>query len=587
MTSENKIVCIGIDLGTTYSSIGFFSFQSNQPELIPDEKGSTHIPSHIHFNEKINDTITVGEIAKTHPEAARTCYDSKRVIGKNYNAIDKTTLNNIYCKTKQNQNGSMVYEMKFKKDGSEIQEEILPEEVSGKILCYLKYQLMKRLSLSDISNAQTVICVPCTFKDEERKATLLAARHAGFENVLLLNEPVASIHEFNRVIKDKRLNKTSRRININDKIVVIDFGGGTLDIACCVCTAENRFTVKSSHGNEHFGGNEFDVVMMNYLLQVLNENNNEVEIDDYIVSSNEMKSDDKRNQTIRKRKNNAARLKILAEKCKRRLSTEKYIQIPMSDLTDNKNDTNEIMITREDFENKCEENKLLKKFEDELSAAMGKCDFSFEEVNHALLVGGSCQIPCIEKIIYNKFRKESIVTEKFFDGMESVCKGCAVVACQRSGTDIQPEINIDVSEVLNDPIGLKVGNTFLKFFNEGDRIPTGPQTKTVRPGRPGNQSAKFEIYKCRNEYVSDSDEFIGELLIENIPPPNYRAGQIVKSSIAKLNVTMEIDEDQILKITVEVDGDPEKTRQLEFGINNIKRDIDFEILHRHFLNFYL
>ena len=571
---------IGIDLGTTYSSIGFYDLSKDEPIIIQTSKET---PSYVHFMEDSTQAGTIGTEAKEDPDTSRTCYDAKRAIGKKFEEI-KEYAKTLCCKTGEH-DGRMAYMMNFKTNDEVSEEYILPEEISGMVIQHLKNSLLSQFKDTQYEITLVAICVPCSFNTDQINATKLAARHAGFENVEIIHEPIASIYDFSRLLK-KQAGKEKRKIVTDDKIVVIDFGGGTLDISCCFCKSINDFHAKYSDGDENLGGNEFDMCIKDIMLEMLDQNSLEdFDVDDYYVSINEAKESGKKNKSVELRKKNVARVKKLAEQTKKELSEKESVEIKISDITKNENHTGTITITRDDFREKSEEKGLLERFVNKLNFVMNKAQFQYNQVKHVLMVGGTCKIPFIQDIIKKKFNSEAIVPETFIKGLESVCNGCTIYAKVRSETGIaNVENNIMVSQTLLHPVGIeKGGRVFDKYFDVGDIIPTGKVTKTYNANRR-RTNVQLNLWKCDAESVLEQgSEQIGTMTITNIPAQVNRIGRLEVG--AYVDVTLSITDNFEVKISANVQNDTEHIHELLVELDNYESDEDFRILHDHYGTF--
>ena len=248
----NEKLNIGIDLGTTFSSIAAWNINHKLPELLKTPQDQTTIPSYISLSEMTGNGMIVGQRAKNDIESECIIFDSKRILGRTFVKIDKKDIEMWPFDVKDDGRPYIVVRNPLNEQGYERFE---PEEVSGIILRYLMNVF--RMRKPDYSIGEIVVTVPADFTDEQRKATKTACNLAGIPNITLLNEPSAAILEYKRVM--------SRSISIGSKIVVIDFGGGTLDVNCCIMGENDEVKVVSTGGDQNLGGNNFDQAMMNVI----------------------------------------------------------------------------------------------------------------------------------------------------------------------------------------------------------------------------------------------------------------------------------------------------------------------------------
>ncbi|EDS89493.1 heat shock protein 70 putative [Entamoeba histolytica] len=254
--SDKTLVFVGIDFGTTFSSIAYYNPLNKTDCTINDEGGNKQIPSWVSFAQMENSGVIIGNGAKNEIFGECVLYDSKRIIGSDISDISDEDKKHWPFTVIGNNNGKACMEVynPFKQK-DEIFE---PEEISGMVLKNLILMAKSKLDNTEIGNI--VVTVPTEFDDKKRNATLAACKLAGIENVTLVNEPVAALVEYKRTHNDVLSN--------DSKVVVIDFGGGTLDICCCKLQGKDISTV-SVGGDKNVGGNDFDAV------HILGEDNND------------------------------------------------------------------------------------------------------------------------------------------------------------------------------------------------------------------------------------------------------------------------------------------------------------------------
>ena len=244
MNKKNKI-SIGIDLGTTYSCVGIY--RNGGVEIIANERGKRTTPSYVSFTDKER---LIGDSAKSLScsNYKNTIYDAKRLIGRNYNdKYVKNDIGNWPFKVKKTSNNKPIISVKYKGQ----KKTFTPEEISSMILSKMK-NIAEEYMGETIKNA--VITVPAYFNDAQRQATKDAGVIAGLNVLRIINEPTAAAIAYG-------LNKNKNETNV----LVFDLGGGTFDVSLLTID-KDLFEVKSTSGDTHLGGEDFDNHLINYCL---------------------------------------------------------------------------------------------------------------------------------------------------------------------------------------------------------------------------------------------------------------------------------------------------------------------------------
>ena len=237
---------IGIDLGTTYSCVGVY--RNDMVEIIANDQGNRTTPSYVAFTDKER---LIGDGAKNQVaiNPANTVFDVKRLIGRGFNESNVQSDMKMWPFRVVNKNNKPVIQIEFK---NEIKT-LTPEEISSMILSKMKQTAESYLG-RNCNNA--VITVPAYFNDSQRQATKDAGVIAGLNVLRIINEPTAAALAYGL---DKKLNN-------EQKILIYDLGGGTFDVSILVIN-DGIFEVKSTNGNTHLGGEDFDANMVNYFVK--------------------------------------------------------------------------------------------------------------------------------------------------------------------------------------------------------------------------------------------------------------------------------------------------------------------------------
>ena len=455
MSNENAI-SIGIDLGTTYSSIAYYIPNGTQPELITRNGGMNAFSSSILLGKTVEGegTFYFGEKAK-NSSSPFVLYDSKRLIGKTYyeyqqmgdeknkwpfEVIDKEGLVQMVISNPLNKSQK---------------ESFYPEEVSALILTGLIDLAREKFGEKQIGNI--VVTIPVDFDMAQRKATIRACQLAGIENVELLNEPSASIIEYNR----------NYPMNIGSRVLVIDFGGGTLD--CCLCEIQQRknnsinsspkVKVIQTIGDQNLGGNDFDRIIENMLIDKMrNEGIDETKLNNFFLQENE-------NISTRTRKAKALKkLKTLAEHIKRELLAQQTIYVTneqLSEVLGFDDEYEEICFTRKEFEMECMKSGIIERFKNVIQQLMKESKLNETQLDLILPIGGSCSIPLIRQIINSLFPHVPL-GDRRYDPTTAVAKGAATRAYEIYNTTEGDEEGFE--EVLAHSYGIELADFDIEYF---------------------------------------------------------------------------------------------------------------------------
>jgi L1 cell adhesion molecule like protein len=402
--------CIGIDLGTTYSCVGIY--KNGTVEIIANEHGNRTIPSYVSFTPEER---YIGEDAKNmaSQNPTNTIYDAKRLIGRKFN--ERTVQNDIAqfpFKVTADQENRPLITVNYLEETHNF----YPEQISAMILEKIKSQAEKYLGTT-VTDA--VVTVPAYFNDAQRQATKDAGKLAGLNILRIINEPTAAAIAYG-------LNETGEK-----NILVYDLGGGTLDVT--ILTIDNGvFDVKSTSGDTHLGGEDFDHSLRDYILlnfaekklfktktlteddkkhifnkfnisniYELSKKNN---LKDYISDENTDNVNNYINNVIvfQKLKNNhkmMRKLLTLCEQSKKTLSTSNIAQINIDNFFDGEDMS--MNITRSKFEELCSE--CFTRSLEPIHKALKDAKMTTVDINDVVLIGGSTRIPKIQSLLNELF----------------------------------------------------------------------------------------------------------------------------------------------------------------------------------------
>ena len=486
---------VGIDLGTTNSVVA--AIEGGQPSVIVNAEGLRTTPSIVAYTKK--EELLVGQIAKRqaviNPE--NTFFSVKRFIGSKEGEIAEESKKLPYKVTKDQNDNIKIKCPALNKDFS-------PEELSAQVL---------RKLINDATNylgqevTQAVITVPAYFNDSQRQATMDAGKIAGIEVLRIINEPTAASLAYGL---DKKQNET---------ILVFDLGGGTFDVSILE-VGDGIFEVLSTAGDTNLGGDDFDNVLVNWLI-------NDFKDKEGIDLGNDIQA--------------LQRLTEAAEKAKIELSTVEKTTIHLPFITADKSGPKHIEkeLTRDVFENLCK--KLINRCQIPVEKALTDARLDKSDINEVVLVGGSTRIPAIQKLV------ESLTGKKPNQSVnpdEVVAIGAAIQAGILAG-EIKDILLLDVT-----PLSLGVetlGGVMTKIIARNTTIPV-KKSEMFSTAVDNQTNVEIHILQGERELVA-GNKSLGNFRLDGIPAADRGVPQI--------EVTFDIDVDGILSV---------KAREKETGV---------------------
>ena len=476
---------IGIDLGTTNSAVAVM--EGGDAVIISNSEGNRTTPSIVAIGK--NKERLVGQIAKrqsvTNPE--NTIYSAKRWIGRTYKEVAKEVGKMPY-KTKEGEHGEVMIEL----DGVWRK----PAEIAAMVLAKLKADAESYLG-TPVTEA--VITVPAYFNDSQRQATKDAGKIAGLDVKRIINEPTAAALAYG-------LDK-----NVDQKVAIYDFGGGTFDISILEISKEGTFEVLATNGDTTLGGDDFDNLVIDYI------------IDEF-----------KKSDGVDLAKDTMAvqRLKDEAEKAKKELSTSSEVDINIPFITADSSGPKHlnIKLSRSKYESLIGD--LVQKSIAPCEKALKDSKLSKSDIHEVILVGGTTRTPLIVQKVKEFFGKEP---HKGVNPDEVVALGAAIQGGILMG-DVKDVLLLDVI-----PLSLSIetlGGVATKVIERNTTIPTS-KSQIFSTAADNQPAVEIHVTQGEREFAKDNKS-LGKFVLDGIPPAHRGMPQI--------EVTFDIDANGILHV---------------------------------------
>ncbi|GLI72456.1 Hsp70 chaperone [Penicillium ochrochloron] len=511
---------VGIDLGTTYSCVGVF--RDDRIEIIANDQGNRTTPSFVAFTDTER---LIGDAAKNQVamNPHNTVFDAKRLIGRRFEDAEvQADMKHWPFKVIEKATKPII-EVEFKGEAKQF----TPEEVSAMILVKMRETAEAYLG-GTVNNA--VITVPAYFNDSQRQATKDAGLIAGLNVLRIINEPTAAAIAYG----------LDKKVEGERNVLIFDLGGGTFDVSL-LTIEEGIFEVKSTAGDTHLGGEDFDNRLVNHFV-------------------NEFKRKHKKDLTSNARA--LRRLRTACERAKRTLSSAAQTSIEIDSLFEGIDFYTSI--TRARFEELCQD--LFRSTMEPVERVLRDAKIDKASVHEIVLVGGSTRIPKIQKLVSDFFNKDA---NKSINPDEAVAYGAAVQAAILSGDTSSKSTNeILLLDVAPLSLGIETaGGVMTPLIKRNTTIPTKKSEtfSTYSDNQPGVLIQVFEGERARTK----DNNLLGKFELTGIPP--------APRGVPQIEVIFDLDANGIMNVSA-VEKGTGKTNKIT--ITNDKGRLSKEEIER-------